>query len=278
MTSLVSVREVAHLRLSMPADDRWIRDLTWIPVSATEIHLACRYYPVAVRFENESPRLGLIIDPRYTAHTLLDAAGKWRGAYRPIALRCFPFQAPSISHDPLSDIVIAPDSAYLSEAAGTPLIDAAGQPGRLLTEVHRLFGLLQHGQEAFANALDHWLIGDLLVPLPAVATDGEDSTPTFHVIDPVRFSHAEPPSLAAMARHGFSSVDIAVACLFSLQNLRADHRPKDTGRSRRNALAASIVPDMLAIDDLSLALDDSELISLADLGAMPAQVGAQVGA
>ena len=85
-----------------------------MPVSATEIHLACRYYPIAVRIEDQKPRLGLIIGQRYLAHALLDAAGTWRGAYRPVGLRCFPFQAPDIGDNPLSDIVIDADSEYLS--------------------------------------------------------------------------------------------------------------------------------------------------------------------
>ncbi|WP_315835705.1 SapC family protein [Bradyrhizobium prioriisuperbiae] len=260
--------------MSPPADDRWIENLSWVPVSASEIHLACRYYPVAVRFEANRPRLGLIVDRRYTVHALLTADGKWRGAYRPIALRCFPFQAPSVGDDPLSDIVIDPASTYLSETAGTPLTEADGQPGQLLIEMHRLFGLLQQGQDAFADTLDHFLIGDLLVPLSAEDSSGENETPPLHVLDPARFSHAEQSALAAMARRSFASVDTAVACLFSLQNMRADHRPKDSGRWHRHAPAAAIAPDMLAIDDLSLALDDSELISLADIGAMPAPAGA----
>jgi hypothetical protein len=271
MTRLVQISEIAHLRLRPPADDRWIADLSWIPVSASEIHLACRYYPLAVRFEDSGPRLGLILDPRYTMHALLDAAGKWRGAYRPIALRCFPFHAPSLGGGPLSDIVVDPTSECLSNTTGTPLVDPTGQPGQLLAEVHRLFGLLQHGRETFAAALDHYLIGDWLVPLAAI--EGRDEGQPLHVLDPARFSHAEPMALGAMARGSFTSVDIAFACLFSYQNLRKDYRPKDTGRSRRHAAPTSIAPDMLAIDDLSLALDDNELISLADIGAMPAQAG-----
>src|SRR5437879_6176048 len=120
MTRLVPLREVSHLRLSLPNDESWIDELCWVPVSATEIHLASRYYPLAVRFDAHRPRLGMIVDQRYLAYPLRNTDGQWRGAYRPIALRCFPFQAPNPGDDPLSDILIDTDSKYLSETAGLP--------------------------------------------------------------------------------------------------------------------------------------------------------------
>jgi SapC len=261
MTRLVPIREIAHLRLALPSDDRWVSEVDWIPVSPTEIHLACRYYPMAVRFEGSKPSLGLIVDQRYIMHPLLNSAGAWRGAYRPIALRCFPFAAPHIGDDPLEDIVIDADSKYLSETIGIPIVDDAG---RLVNELHRLFRLLQRGQESFAGTLDQYLIGSFLVPL-------WNTDQPLYVLDSARFLHLEHAALGAMARHGFLSVDIAVACLFSLQNLRPDYRPKGDGRLRRSIPSASIVPDMIAMDDLPLVLDDSELISLWDIDALRAE-------
>jgi hypothetical protein len=265
MTRLVPVREIAHLRLALPTDDRWVSEVEWVPVSPTEIHLACRYYPIAVRFEGPKPSLGLIVDQRYIIHPLLDSARTWRGAYRPIALRCFPFAAPCIGDDPLADIVIDADSKYLSETIGIPMVDDAGRPDRLLNELHRLFGLLERGQESFAGTLDQYLIGSLLVPL------GNTGGQPLYVLDPARFLHLEHATLGAMARHGFLSVDIAVACLFSLQNLRPGYRPKGAASPRRSMPSASIAPDMIVMDDLPLVLDDSELISLWDINALRAE-------
>ena len=268
MTRPVPIREVAHLHLAMPADERWIEDLSWVPVSASEFHLACRYYPIAIRLEEGKPRLGLLVHQRYLTHTLLDEAGRWRGAYRPIALRCFPFEAPCIGNDPLSDIVIDAGSRYLSPTAGIPLVDETGRPGRLLTELHRLFCLLKRGQESFADVLDQYLIGGMLVPLAGSEVD-DTNEPPLYVVDPARFPRTENAALGAMARHSFLSVDVAVACLFSLQNLRPAFRPKDTARPLHPAFASpSIAPDTIMIDDLSLVLDDGELISLSDIDVM----------
>jgi hypothetical protein len=263
MTRLVPIRDIAPRGLVLPGDDRWVSELGWVPVSSTEFHLACRYYPIAVRFEGERPQLGLIVDQRYLSHALLDSAGAWRGSYRPVGLRCFPFEAPHLGDDPLSDIVIDAASDYLSATAGIALVDDSGRPTRLVTELHRLFALLKRSQETFAGILDQFLIGGLLVPLAEVDPSSEAATAPLYVIDHERLSQMRNTSLGAMARHGFLSVDVAVAAAFSLQNLKARYRPKATTESRRQAQAlASVGPDLVGIDDLSLALDDGELVPL----------------
>ncbi len=275
MTRLVPIRELAHLRLAPATEERWIDDLAWIPVSATELHLACRYYPIAARFDGDGPRLGLVVDRRYLTHALLGPDGTWRGAYRPIGLRCFPFQARGHGDDPLSDLVIDAEAPWLSATAGAALVDPAGRPGPLVSEVHRGFRLLHDARETFAPALDHCLIAGLLVPLAPADGAGADDAPPLHVLDPARLSHLDNAALAAMARHTFLSVDVAVAWLFSLQTLRPALRPKPAGRPAPHPhAAATLVPDMIAIDDLSLALDDGELIPLGEIGALGVAGGA----
>jgi hypothetical protein len=267
MTRLVPVREVAHLRLTSPQHDRWIDGLTWIPASSTEIHLASRYYPIAVRMEDQRPQLGLIVGRRYLVHALLDSAGTWRGAYRPVGLRCFPFESPDIGDDPLSDIMIDADSEYLAPTSGAPIIDESGRPGRTLTELHRLFRLLKHGQESFTAMLDQYLVGGLLAPLIDGDAPALDCGLPLYVINPARLAHMENAGFAAMARHNFLGIDLAIACQFSLQNLRPEFRPKDAGRHGRHGTESVLAGmDTTMIDDLSLVLDDGELISVADIG------------
>jgi SapC len=268
MNRLVPVREVSQLRLVPPRDDCWVDDLGWIPVSATEIHLACRYYPIAVRFDGPTPRLGLIVGGRYLAHKLVDSAGAWRGAYRPIGLRCFPFSAPQLGGDPLHDILVDADSPCLSASTGIPLVDGSGRAGPFLNELHRFFSLLKQGEDAFSPLLDLFQIGGLLAPLATVNDDAVEN-PQLFVLDPARLLQMKPAALAAMARHGILSVNIAVASHFSLLNLRPEYRPKQTTGTRRDLIgSASTAPAMVAIDDLALALDDGELVSLWNIQAL----------
>jgi hypothetical protein len=269
MSRCVPIRELTHRRLAMPENDSWIEDLGWIPVSASELHLACRYYPLAMRVEKQRQQLGLLLHSRYLMKAPLDSSGKWCGAYRPIALRCFPFEAPRITDDPLSDILIDADSKYLSPAAGITIVDEAGRPNRLFVEMHRHFGLLEQSQERFGSVLDQYLIAGLLVPL---AGNNDNDLPLY-VIDPARFKQLNSAALSAMARHNFLSVDVAMAWFFSMQNLRIDYLPKSVSGSRvQHFTPASSEPDPFLMDDMSLVLDDGELVSLANIDIGPAEV------
>ena len=269
MSRLVPLREVATLRFSPPTDQRWIEGLSWIPVSPTELHLACRYFPLAVRVDDGQAKLGLLIDKTYIVHSLLTADGKWRGAYRPIALRCFPFQASKPGDDPLSDILVPIDSEFLSASAGHPaLVD--GKLNSWVVELHRLLNLLKRGEEAYAGAIDQLLIADLLTPLANMADTASTAASDFCVVSARRFAELNNGTLGAMARHNFQSLDVTVAGLFSLQNLKPEYRPKGADRPRASSADAATAFDTIAINDLPLALDDGELVPLADLVPAPA--------
>lgn len=271
MTRQVAIREVSHLRLSMPPGDSWTEQLSWIPVSFTEYHLACRHFPFAMRVENQRPELGLLVHPRYLVNPLLDASGKWRGVYRPIGLRCFPFEPNGDGEDALANITIAADSKYLSSSDGIPFLDEQGKPGRLVTELHRLIRLLQKSREMFVHVLDQYLIAGLLVPL--IDSEHTEAASPLYVIDQRRLSQLSQAALGAMARHSFLSIDLAIAWAFSLHNLRANYLPREAGRSRLQPQPASADPilasDATPIDDLPLVLDDGELVWFAEIATSP---------
>jgi SapC len=259
MNARVPLRDLAHFRLLAPRVDKWIENISWIPVSSSELHLVCHYFPIVVRTAGEQPRLGVCLDDRLLARPTRDALGHWRVPYRPIAMRCFPFESRGISDDPLDDILIDPHSRYLSLVDGTPIIDETGRPARFIAGLHQLLGLLKRSEETFAALLDHYLIADLLLPL-APATVPADHT-RFDIINFVRLSNLPTTALPAMARHSFHSIDVAMACLFSLQNLKQEHLPKGPAASQLFVQGARS-HDPFLIDDLPIALDDSELIPL----------------
>jgi hypothetical protein len=270
MSKLVALRDCATLRLTPLADQRWIERLRWVPLSPTEIQLACRYFPLAVRIEErQRPMLGLLLGKDYIAHTLLSGDGEWRGAYRPIALRCFPFQASKFSNDPLSDIAIAAGSEFLGQGAGLPVL-VDGKPNDWVVELHRLLQLLRRGEDTFAGAIDQLLIADLLEPLATADDIAAAKGTSFHVLSPRQFAELGNSALGAMARHNFLSLDLAVAGLFSLQNLKSELRPKSAERVGPSSSDAGTAFDAIAINDLPLALDDGELVPLSDLVPAPA--------
>jgi hypothetical protein len=243
----------------MPGDDRWVEDFEWIPVGFSELHLVCRYFPVAIRARKQALQLGLLLHERYLSRPKLDTSGKWQRAYRPIAMRCFPFEAPNVGSDPVSEIIVDPASKYLSPTAGAQIIDKAGKPTTLLAELHRLFGILKRSEDLFATVLDQYLIADLLVPLASEAP--AEAECSFYVVNPARFGQMRNVTLSAMARNSFLSVDVAMACLFSLQHLNPDHLPTEAAQLHRQSLVpAAVQLDSILFFDPTLALDDGELI------------------
>ncbi|KAA5599534.1 SapC family protein [Blastochloris sulfoviridis] len=263
---LVPLRGAARARHAMPAHGRWVTALGWQPIAYSEMHLCAHYYPLAIRFSRGLPLLGVILDEAYLTRPLVDASGTWQGGYMPMAVRTFPFQATGNSVDPFDDLVVPADTDFLSAEAGTPLCRDDGAPSSHLQTLHRLARQLLDSRRSLAAALDHLLIARLLVPLrqPPNGT-AQPATPQLHTVDRARFAEIEPAAFAAMARHRFASVDIAVACQFSLHRLRSECQPK----SARSTLAASAAGgrglDFLGMEDI--AIDDGDLFSLGDLEA-----------
>jgi len=262
MSRLVPLRDVAGKRLDLRDSGGWPDDLTWIPVSTTELHLAARSFPLAVRHADRGPRLGLLVGSEVLACPLRTGSGAWRGGYQPIGLRTFPLTAATDTGDPLADLMIDADAACLSAGAGVAVMDAAGRATTPIAELHRLAVLLVRSAAVFASALDHLMIAGLLAPLAADA-DKPDQTP-YLVVDPRAFEKLDGPALGAMARRNYLSVDIAVAGIFSLQALRPDRRPQGSraATAAGHAAPAALVADV-PFDDLALALDDGELIPFA---------------
>ncbi len=270
MKSLIPLRDVAHLRLVPAVDEGSLNNRLWIPVSYTELHLASHHFPVAVRLDDGRPSLGLVLADRYLKRPAVDASGKWQGGYKPIALRCSPFQAREIREDPLTDILIDSASAHLTDNDGIPLIDAAGRPSPLILEIHRLFRLLQDSQAKFFEALDLLLIGNFLVPLEDTSGDSTiGDKPSLYIVDQMRFMRTSNRVFGALARHTFTALDVSVACLTSQRLLQKQYLPKRTSLVKPHEESATPLPqDSFANEDFNLVLDDDELISLTSIDAL----------
>jgi hypothetical protein len=266
MSKLVPLREVTHLRLLPPSDEDGICGRSWWPVSCTELHLASLYFPLAVRIDGGVPSLGLLLGEAHLKRSAVDVAGKWQGGYKPIALRSAPFACAEAGCDAL-DLLIGVPSRHLVERGGIPILDAAGAVHPLLGEIHRWCRLLQDSRARLADALDRLLMADLLVPLISM-----DRTPTddasLYIVDAARFMDADKKAFAAMARHEFTALDVAVASLSSQRLLQERYRPTSDAKPKPYPSSSSLPHDAIAIDGVDLALDDGELIMLADIDAL----------
>ena len=261
MTDLRPLRDIAHLGLALRPDQPTVAP--WVPLSHTEMQIASLHFPIAIRMEEASPTLGLVLDDAYLRRPVLDPKGKWRGGYQPLAVRCAPLRCSAAGGDPLRDIMIAFPSDYIVERGGTPVIDESGAPSPFVRTVHRFFGLLQASREKFSEAIDQLFIGNLLVPLDPSNANGS----RLYLVDGTRFAALEKRALAAMARQRFTALDVAAACLSSQRLLHDRYRPRPIATAAVAQYAQPLSYDHFLGKDFELALDDDELISLAEFEA-----------
>ncbi|MDC7786701.1 SapC family protein [Rhodoplanes sp. TEM] len=269
--TLRSLREVAHLRLSLPTDQGWVKDHAVLPVGYSELHLCAHSFPVVVRFVAARPMLGLLVDARYLARPPLDADGRWQAGYMPIAVRCHPFHLRQGSGDPLDEVTLREDAGVL-DPQGPVEIARDGRPGPQIAAIHKLLVTLAAGQAGFPAALDRLMIADLLVPLRLPAADGEAApsrgdAPQFFTVDHGRFSTLKNGALAAMARHDLRSIEIATAAVFSQRLLArgALPEPDETSEPAPPPLDRQL-QQMVDVDRFPLALDDGLLFWPEDIG------------
>lgn len=267
--TLVPLSERQGWHHHLPEDQRWIEALAWQPIALREMHLIAQYLPLAIRKIKDQWLLGVLLSRDHVARTLVDDAGRWQAGSLPIALRCFPFQATGTGGSPESDLVVPRVTPFLSRTQGQPLFDAQGKPTATLTGLHDLASVIRDSRAAASPFLDHLAIADLLVPF--AGADGGDAAGGCHTISRGRFAALPPRVLAAMARTAFTSLDIAMACLFSQRHLQAGALDKTAdsalppGTERPSPTPQAAI-DLFGAGDVLL--DDGDLLSLDDLEAM----------
>ncbi|WP_170149496.1 SapC family protein [Rhodoplanes roseus] len=268
------MRELTALRLSLPLDQGWIRNIGWLPVGSSELHLCSHSLALAVRFQAARPHLGFLVDPRYLGRPQIDSHFKWQAGYIPLAVRVHPFQLRDAGGDPLDELMLPADSPHVGPAGPIEIAHGARLNPQLIA-IHKLLATLAAGQASFATALDQLMIANLLVPLQLPATqDGAapraTGEPSYFTVDHQRFAALPNGALAAMARHDFRTIDIAVATVFSQRFLARGVLP-DARPSERSA-APSLdlqIQQLIHVDTFPLALDDGLLFHPEDLVAEP---------
>ncbi|WP_146056514.1 SapC family protein [Methylobacterium sp. V23] len=226
MSTYVPLAGVANRCFSPPDDFHFAEGLMWLPIAGSELHLASHHLPLAIRLDFSAPSLGVIVHPGYAVRPCVDAEGTWIAGYRPLALRAYPFQLrPGFKRQhPLEDLEITVSALNDS---GAPLRDASGQCHPLVAATHKSLLRLQEGQVGLIPALERLLIADLLAPLRPARHETElTAPPPLFGIDPIRLTKLSGRASAALARHDFTSFDVAIALLFSQRLLRRECLPE----------------------------------------------------
>ena len=267
----VALNSVPHLQLVPPTDFRFVDRVDWLPLGETEFLLTAHFLPIAFRLDTAVPTVGALVDPAYQVRPLVSPEGKWLRGYQPIALRCLPFRlAKTKAINRLQSLEVSTDLGLTSSTNGVKIVEADGRISPGVAAIHAALTKMHDARGALADAIDQFVLTDLLVPLPdKPAKDSPSGQTKFFVIDSDRFHKANARAMAAMARHSFLSLDLATACLFSQRLLKGDFRPGTPAPEKVQSVPSDAYAEVAAAGfNPNLALDDSSLFSTDDLGSL----------
>lgn len=230
------------------------------PIADTELLHLSHYCPIVVRRDPDGASVHILLDPSLTASKPLDAKGRWRPSYCPIAMRTLPFW-PGESE---TDIRIAPELAAVNNREPFPVRDDKGRPSKDVSTMVASVRILQRGMRRLDQAASVLLALDLLAPL-VVDRPGEPEpqTTNYLTVDVPKFRAMMAQKAVALSLDNCLPLDLAVACMFS-RRLTSAHVHVEAPRV--SSLIQNIADDQQWTDHLepfaiNLALDTSRLFS-----------------
>ncbi len=272
MMTLKPLAAMADARFRPAEHHGFATQLAWIPVNDTEFHLTAHHLPLAVRMLGGMPRLGALVHPAFLARPVVDAGGRWRGGYRPLALRTYPFLLSDRQGGRPIDGIDVVTEAGLVGPWGMPICSdpAAGTLSPEMAAIRNTLLMTRTGAVKLSAALDLLRISNVLVPL----RDPAGQPALDHTVDGARLAALDEGAVAALAGRSFLPLDLAGALLFSRRHFHPDRLPRAETSivgtavpgegARPVADPADIVLAQLAA--LNFALDSSDLFDLPSMG------------
>lgn len=263
--------EVRFLRVADSAVERWnkparldfLHRLRAAPIADTELLHLSHYCPVVVRLTEQGPRVRIVLDPELLASEPVDAHGRWRPGYSPIALRTLPFWP---GEQP-SEVHVAPELFADTDEGSFPLRDRSGKPSEQFRAIIASIDRLQQGMQRLDEAAKLLFAIDLLAPL-IIERVGEAPVETGYFSASIeKFRSLAPQQVAVLSIDQCLALDLAVACIFS-RRLVARHVVL---RIERNIDGELVAPnagqwnDLVEPFEMNLKLDSSQLFSFDQL-------------
>lgn len=196
------------------------RDKTLVPITATELVNVAQ--DMALLFRQTGPRWDVVgvLAPAALKRPLIDGRGSWRGEYAPVLLRLHPF----VTDGPRGTLAVDPRGLRRGTAEGHAFADAAGRPTERLKRIMATAEAARDGIRKLGERVAALDAAGLIAPAPLLLRFQNPCTtvaPLF-AVDGQRLASLPPSSLAALADGAPSSIDVAVAAMYSSRRFAAE--------------------------------------------------------
>jgi SapC len=246
-------------------DYGWLDELGIMPVADRELLNMAHHTPLVVVLGAGEPSVQALVRSDLLLQSPVDKQGRWRPAYRPLALRALPL----LLLDPAGDTMRTALITGIAESRLGPPLPYLDPTGARRPEVAAALGQLTHlrsGAKALAAAAETLLGAGLLAKL---GVEGEAaqffSSMELMVPDAAKLAALAPTQTAALARDGRLALDLLTASHFSsrLLNSRA-RRTAEKPVPATSCLSLDLDAAPVEIDAPGLGLDQSALFSIED--------------
>ena len=161
-TEALSPTRHKGLRFTQGTSYAFAQKINAVPVSAAEIFLACKYYPIVFTLEGPVRPLALL-SLNKDENLFIDKKGNWSAPYVPAHIRRYPFILGERQDKDVFSIMIDRDAPHFSKRKGDPLFNKAGEPEevvenakKFLMEFHQQLVITERllGEVAEKNLLE----------------------------------------------------------------------------------------------------------------------------
>jgi hypothetical protein len=233
----------------------FVARLAQLTLSDSELLQSSHHLPIAIDLIGHQPQVVAVTAAQFQRTPLIDAEGRWRRGYAPIALRCQPLRLADGSTDAL-EVAVDLEGRGNTEY---PVVGSDGVPTAEIRQVLSLLRRLEVGKRRLQTAAEKLLIADVLAPFQMMRAPGGASVQSrMLTVDRNKFAALSKRRALHIAREDFLAIDLAVACLFSQRLLPG---PISVAAEAKPDEAEPGLPSTQLALKTTTQLDDSELFS-----------------
>lgn len=219
-TEALSPTRHKGLRFTQGTSYDFAKKINAVPVSAAEIFLACKYYPIVFTLKDPVRPLALLSLNR-DENLFIDKKGNWSAPYVPAHIRRYPFILGGREGTDIFSIMIDRDAPHFSKRKGDPLFNKKGEPEEVVENAKKFLMEFHQQLVVTEKLLGEVAEKNLLEPQQFnVQKDGEkESYGGFRGVNEKKLQELDDKTAAKWVKNGVMGV--LYAHLISMRNAQA---------------------------------------------------------